>query len=496
MMLYFRMILTLLVSLYTSRLILNILGVEDYGINNVVGGVITMFAFFNSAMSSATQRFLSFEIGKGDGSQIRKTFNATLIIHIGIAILVLILAETIGLWFVKRYLVIPAGRMEAALWIYHFSVLSFLVTIIQVPYNALIISHERMNVYAYASILEVCLKLLIVFMLTAISFDKLKLYGLLHFCVVFLIASVFRIYTRRHFEESKFLMVRDKQLYRTVFSFSAWNLLGNIAVILKGQGVNILLNLSYGPVVNAARGIAYQVQGALYGFVQNFQVAMKPQIIKSYATGNLEYMHQLIFRGTKFSFYLLFGLSLPIMLEPEIILKLWLKTVPDYAAIFLQLLLIDIIIESVSGPLVTSVHASGKIKFYQIIVGTLFLLNLPVSYLFLKKGYQPEITMYVSIIITTLAFIFRMLMASKLVNFSKTNYFRKVLIPMLFVAVVSIIPPLWIQQYHEAGGTRSILVMLSSVLTFIPAVCFIGINRVEKDFIKSKILSKIIKRLG
>lgn len=318
MMLYFRMILTLLVSLYTSRLILNILGVEDYGINNVVGGVITMFAFFNSAMSSATQRFLSFEIGKGDGSQIRKTFNATLIIHIGIAILVLILAETIGLWFVKRYLVIPAGRMEAALWIYHFSVLSFLVTIIQVPYNALIISHERMNVYAYASILEVCLKLLIVFMLTAISFDKLKLYGLLHFCVVFLIASVFRIYTRRHFEESKFLMVRDKQLYRTVFSFSAWNLLGNIAVILKGQGVNILLNLSYGPVVNAARGIAYQVQGALYGFVQNFQVAMKPQIIKSYATGNLEYMHQLIFRGTKFSFICSLACPYPSCWNPKL----------------------------------------------------------------------------------------------------------------------------------------------------------------------------------
>lgn len=494
MMLYFRMILTLLVSLYTSRLILNILGVEDYGINNVVGGVITMFAFFNSAMSSATQRFLSFEIGKGDISQIRKTFNASLIIHIGIAILVLILAETIGLWFVKRYLVIPAWRMEAALWVYHFSVLSFLVTIMQVPYNALIISHERMNVYAYVSILEVCLKLLIVYLLTTIPFDKLKLYGLLHFCVVFLITSIFRIYTRRHFEESRFLIVRDKQLYRTVFSFSAWNLLGNIAVILKGQGVNILLNIFYGPVVNAARGIAYQVQGALYGFVQNFQVAMKPQIIKSYASANIEYMHQLIFRGTKFSFYLLFGLSLPIMLEPEIILKLWLEKVPDYSAIFLQLLLVDIIIESISGPLVTSVHASGKIKLYQVIVGIVFLLNLPLSYILLKKGYQPEITMFVSIIITLVAFISRMLMASRLVNFSKMNYFRKVLIPILLVAIVSMIPPLWIQQHHEAGDTRSLLVMLSSVLTFVLAFCFIGTNRVEKDFLKSKLLSKKIKR--
>lgn len=494
-MLYFRMILTMLVSLYTSRVILIVLGVEDYGINNVVGGVVTMFTFFNSAMSSATQRFLSFEISKGDFVQLRKTFNATLIIHIGIAILVLILAETIGLWFVKTYLVIPAERMEAALWIYHFSVLSFLVSIIQVPYNAMIISHERMNVYAYVSILEVCLKLLIVFMLTAISFDKLKLYGVLYFGVIFIVAFIFRTYTRKHFEESRFLLVRDKQLYRTIFSFSAWNLLGNIAVIMKGQGVNILLNLFYGPVVNAARAIAYQVQGALYGFVQNFQVALKPQIIKSYATSNIEYMHQLIFRGTKFSFYLLFGLSLPIILEPEIILRLWLKTVPEYSVIFLQLILIDILVESLSGPLVTSAHASGKIRLYQTIVGTLFLLNLPISYLCLKKGYQPEITMYVSIIITILALISRVLMVSKLVDFSKMDYSKKVLIPILLVAVVSIIPPLLIQHYYEAGRTRFFLVIISSVFTFMSAVYFIGINRVERDFLKSRILSNIIKRL-
>ena len=274
----------MLVSLYTSRVILNMLGVEDYGIYNVVGGVVTMFSFFNSALSAATQRFLSFEIGKGDSVRLRETFNAALVLHFGIALLVLLLAETVGLWFVKTYLVIPEERMDAAIWVYHFSVFSFLVTIIQVPYNATIISHERMSVYAYLSILEVCLKLLIVFMLAAISFDKLKLYGVLYFCVVFIMALIFRIYTRENFPESKFLLVRDKQLYWTMFSFSAWSLLGNIAVIMKGQGVNILLNLFYGPVVNASRAIAYQVQGALYNFVINFQLAMKPQIIKSYAS--------------------------------------------------------------------------------------------------------------------------------------------------------------------------------------------------------------------
>ncbi|MEA5129458.1 MAG: MATE family efflux transporter [Proteiniphilum sp.] len=493
MMLYFRMILTMLVSLYTSRIILMVLGVEDYGINNVVGGVVTMFAFFNTALSSATQRFLSFEIGKNNFVQLRKTFNVALIIHIGIAIFVLILAETIGLWFVKTYLVIPEERMEAALWVYHFSVLSFLISIIQVPYNATIISHERMNVYAYLSILEVCLKLFIVFMIATISFDKLKLYGLLHFSVVFMIALIFIMYTRKHFKESKLMMVTDKQLYQTIFSFSLWNLLGSIAVIMKGQGVNILLNLFYGPVVNAARAIAYQVQGVLYGFVQNFQIALKPQIIKSYAGNDMKYMYQLIFQGTKFSYYLLFGLSFPVILEPEIILSLWLKSVPEYSVIFLQLVLIDILVESTAGPLVASAHASGKIKLYQTVIGILFLLNLPISYFCLRRGYQPEVTMYISIIITILALFSRIIMVSNLVGFSKKDYLKKVLLPIISVTVASIIPPLLIQHYFEAGNERFFVVIISFIFAFISAVYVIGVNRIEKDFIRNKILSYIKK---
>ena len=315
----------MLVSLYTSRVILNTLGVEDYGIYNVVGGVVSMFAFFNSAMSSATQRFLSDEIGKGDFVQLRKTFNATQVIHIGIAVFIFILAETVGLWFVKTYLVIPPERLEAAIWVYHFSVLSFMVSIIQVPYNATIIAHERMNVYAYVSIIEVSLKLLIVFMLRWITYDKLKLYGILHFGVVFIIAAIYRVYTRRNFEESKFEFVKDQKLYKTLISYSVWNLFGNIAGVAKGQGVNILLNIFYGPVVNAARGIAMQVQAAVNSFVSNFQMAVNPQIIKSYAADEREYMYSLVIRGSKFSFYLLFFLSLPIMIEVDQILKLWLK---------------------------------------------------------------------------------------------------------------------------------------------------------------------------
>src|SRR5690554_2679044 len=406
-MLYFRMILTMLVSLYTSRVILNTLGVEDYGIYNVVGGVVSMFAFFNSAMSSATQRFLSYEIGKGDFVQLRKTFNATQIIHICIAVFIFILAETVGLWFVKNYLVIPPERLNAAIWVYHFSVLSFMVSIIQVPYNATIIAHERMNVYAYVSIIEVLLKLLIVFMLTWITYDKLILYGILHFGVMFLIAAIYRIYTRKNFEESKFEVVKDKGLYKTLISYSGWNLFGNIAGVAQGQGINIILNIFFGPVVNAARGIATQVQSAVNSFVSNFQMAVKPQIIKSYAANEKDYMISLIIQSSKYSFYLLFILSLPIILEVDQILKIWLITVPEYASIFTVLVLVIILINSISGPLMTAVQAAGKIAIYQAVIGTLLFLTLPISYVFLKLGYPPEVTLYITIVIEVIALIFR-----------------------------------------------------------------------------------------
>ncbi len=493
LMLYFRMILIMLVSLYTSRVILNTLGVEDYGIYNVVGGVVTMFAFFNIAMSSATQRFLSYEIGKGDFKQLRKTFNATQIIHIGIAILIFILAETVGLWFVKTYLVIPPERLEAAIWVYHFSVLSFMVSIIQVPYNATIIAHERMNVYAYVSIIEVLLKLLIVFMLTWITFDKLKLYGILHFAVVFLIAVIYRIYTRRNFEETEFEVVRDRKLYKRLISFSGWNLLGNIAVILKGQGVNILLNIFHGPAVNAARGIAYQVQGALYSFVTNFQMAMKPQIIKSFAANDFDYMHQLIYRGSKFSFYLLFCLSLPVILETEFILKIWLNEVPDYTVIFLKLVIIDILVESVSGPLVSGAHASGKIKFYQFVVGFIFMLNLPISFIFLKLGYPPQSTMLISVIITIVNLIARVNIVSKLVQFKRIDFFKKVVLPIILVAMVSIIIPLILASLLDIGFGRLIATIIASLISIIGTIYLIGLTRDEKLFVNNKISTLKLK---
>lgn len=477
----------MLVSLYTSRIILNALGVEDYGIYNVVGGVVSMFAFFNSAMSSATQRFLSYEIGKNDFVQLRKTFNATQIIHISMALLIFILAESVGVWFVETYLVVPEERMEAAIWVYHFSVLSFMVSIIQVPYNATIIAHERMKVYAYVSILEVSLKLLIVFVLIWLSFDKLKLYGILHFVVTLIIALIYRIYTLRKFDETQFEIVKEKKLYKTLISYSGWNLFGNLSAVAKGQGINILLNLFFGPVVNAARGIATQVQGAVQGFVNNFQMAVNPQIIKSYAANENEYMNSLIIRSAKFSFYLLFLLSLPIILEIDQILKIWLITVPQYASIFSILVLVVILIDCVSGPLMTAIQATGKVKVYHTVLGTFMLLILPVSYLFLKNGYSPEITLYINIVFSLIALSMRLFLVKKLVDFPIQVFIKEIVFKNIFIVILSISLPLTIRNIMNVSVLRLIIIIILSLIWNALVIYLIGINKSEKTMVKKGI---------
>lgn len=485
LMLYFRMILTMVVSLYTSRVVLNTLGVEDYGTYNVVGGVVTMFGFFNGAMTSATQRFLSFDIGKNDYVQLQKTFNATQIIHIGIALLIFILAETIGLWFVNTQLNLPEDRMEAARWVYHFSILSFVISVIQVPYNAVIISRERMNVYAYVSILEVLLKLFIVFMLTWIAFDKLKLYGILLFTVSLIVASIYRIYCLKHFDETSFKIVKDKDLYKTLISYSGWNLFGNIAAVAKGQGISILLNIFFGTVVNAAQGIANQVFSAITSFVYNFQTASNPQIIKSYAAEDKTYMINLVIRTSKFSFYLLFILTLPVMLEIEYILKLWLKIVPDYTAVFTILILINALIDTASGPLMTSLQATGKIKVYQSVVGILLILILPISYLFFKLGFSAESTFFVSISIAIIAFAFRIQLTKKHIpEFSIKLFLQEIILRNIPVVLFSVLIPGLIRISMQAGFARLMMVTFTSLTISFIFIYLMGLKRNERAFVK------------
>jgi O-antigen/teichoic acid export membrane protein len=493
-MLYFRMLIIMAVSLYTSRIILNTLGVEDFGIYNVVGGFVVMFGFLNSAMSSATQRFLTIELGRKDYGQLKNVFSLSVSIHFMIAGLILILSETVGLWFVNSQLTIPYERLSAANWVYQFSIMALLVSIVSVPYNAIIIAHERMNVFAWISIVEVALKLLIVFMLQWFGYDKLKLYAVLVFSVSLIIRVVYGVYCRMSFSESKFSFHWDKSLFKTLISFASWNLWGNLAAVLFNQGINVLLNIFFGPVVNAARAIAYQVRSAVDGFVQNFQTALRPQIIKSYASKDLVYMHQLIFQGAKYSFYLLFILSLPILLETKIILNLWLKTVPDYTVIFTRLVIINILIDSVSGTLMTAANASGKIKLYQGVVGGLLLLNLPVSYLFLKRGFTPEVTLYVSITISMVALYARLKILRPLVNLSISEYLNAVVLRIIPVVVVACIPPAFVYLSLEENFIRLLLTGITSIVSVLITIYYIGLGKTEQQFMNSKI-KQLLKKI-
>jgi O-antigen/teichoic acid export membrane protein len=481
------MLLTMAVSLYTSRIVLNTLGVEDFGIYNVVAGFVIMFGFLNNAMASGTQRFLAFEIGRKNKIQLRNVFSMSVNIHFLIAFIILIFAETIGLWFVNNQLTIPPDRMAAARFVYHFSILTLIVNMVSVPYNAMIIAHERMNVFAWVSIIEVSLKLFIVFVLQWLGYDKLKFYAVLMFGVALLIRLIYGMYCNKKFEESKFRFYWDKPLFKTLVSYAGWNLWGNAAGAIMGQGVNILLNIFFGPVVNAARGIAFQVRGAVNQFVHNFQMAMNPQIIKSFAANDLKYMHQLIFQGAKFSYFLLFTLSLPIILEAEIILKLWLKTVPEYTLIFTRLVLINVLIDSVSGPLMTAAQASGKIKMYQGIVGGLLIFNLPVSYIFLKWGYAPEITLYVSIGISLIALLVRLKIISPLVNLNILKFLNEVIFRITPVTLIAIIIPILIITNLQESYFRLIITIFSSFLLIVTTTYFVGLGKNEQHFVNKKL---------
>lgn len=386
LLLYFRMLLMMAVSLFTSRVVLNTLGVEDFGIYSVVGGIVGMFVFINNSMSSATQRYITFALGKGDKNRLQTVFSTTLQIHTLIAGLILLLGETVGLWFLYNKMQIPAERMDAAFWVMQCSIVSMVVMIVSVPYNADIIAHEKMSAFAYISILEVVLKLAIVYLLLVFSYDKLILYAILILTIQILIRFCYSIYCNKHFEETRYKHVWDKKLFKEMTGFAGWSLFGNMAGVLFGQGLNMLLNVFFGPVVNAARAVAVQVQGAIQQFVGNFQTALNPQITKTYASGELNEMHRLMFRSARFSFYLLFFLSLPVLYETDFILTVWLKMVPENAVVFLRIMICTSLIYTIANPLIIANQATGRVMKYQAVCGTILLLILPISYLCLKMG--------------------------------------------------------------------------------------------------------------
>lgn len=489
-MLYIRMLFSMVVSFYTSRVVLEILGVDDFGIYNVVGGIVILFSFLNNAMASGTQRFLNFELGKEHLDGMSRIFSMSMTAHISIALVVLILSETVGLWFLNSQLNIPPDRINAANWVFQFSVLSCCIQIMRIPYQASIIAYERMSFYAYISVAEIVLKLLIVFLLFWGSFDKLIYYAALSTGVVLFISCIYKSYCNRVFVTCRYVLFWDIKLYKTLMSFSGWNLFGSVANVGVQQGGNILLNLFNGVAVNAAMGIANQISVAIYGFVSNFQIAFNPSIIKSYASGDKEYFMDLIFKASKYSYFLLFILSLPVLISCEFIMGAWLETVPLYAITFCRLMLIFMLIDAVAAPLWTSIQATGKIRNYQIMIGCLTLFNLPLAYIVLWLGMSPTYVLIVRVLINIVVFIARLMYLGLKINFPVKEYVQQIICRLFLVTVISIPLPWFISGYWN-GWFGFLLTTFVSILCVFLAIFFIGLKANERYVIVHAIFKRI-----
>ena len=481
------MLFMMAVSLYTSRVILHTLGVEDFGIYNVVGGVVSMFSVISGSLSAAISRFITYELGKGDKDKLIRIFSSSVTIQIGLGLIIFILAELVGVWFLNAKMNIPDGRMYAANWVFQLSILTFVINLVSVPYNAAIIAHEKMSAFAYISILEVIAKLVIVYLLVISPIDKLIFYAVLMATVALLIRFVYGYYCKRHFEECTYHFIFDKELLKKMFGFAGWNFIGAASAVLRDQGGNIVINLFCGPAVNAARGIAYQVNTAINGFVSNFMMALNPQITKSYASGDKEYMMTLIFQGARLSFYILLLLSLPVIINVHYILTLWLKIVPEHTTQFVQLVLIFAMSESISNPLVTAMLATGKIRNYQIIVGGLQMMNLPISYVLLRLGCIPETVLIVAICISQCCLAARLYMLRGMIGLSISQYLSNVYFNVLSVSVLSAIIPCAVFYHLNETFINFMLVCVISVICTCIVIYYIGCNNQERQFILSKV---------
>lgn len=493
LMLYLRMFFIMGVTLYTSRVVLATLGVEDYGIYNVVGGVIAMLGFLNSAMVTATQRYLTFELGKKANEVLKRVFATSFQIHAIIALTVLVLGEIVGLWFIHNKMVIPPERLDAALWVFQCSVLSTMVSIMCVPFNATIIAHEKMSAFAYISIFEVSLKLLIVYLLVISDFDKLKLYAVLVLCVQMLISGIYANYSRKHFDEARSIRVSDKRLFKEMFAFAGWNLWGNCAGVLFTQGINLLLNVFFGPVVNAARAVAVQVEAAIQQFSTNFQMAINPQITKTFAQGDLKAMHLLIQRSARFTFLLLFVLSLPVMIEAPYILELWLKTVPEHTVVFLRIILATIIIDSMAKPLMQAAAATGRVRRYQSVVGGILLTIVPIAYIVLKLGAPAESVFIVHLCVCCFAFVVRLFIIRPMIRLSIRAFLAQTVLRAIAVVLISVPLPIYLHNTLQSSFLSAVAVCAVSVAVVAISGYIIGLDNSERSFVNSKVKAVLHK---
>lgn len=492
---YLRLLVIMGVGLYTSRVILQVLGVENYGIYNVVGGVVVLFTFLNAAMTSSTQRYLSYELGKKDGD-VALIYRTCFYIHVGIAVFILLLSETVGLWFLNTQMNFPEGRMAAVNWVYQFSVLSCIINIVRVPYHAAIIAYERMFFFAYTGILEAILKLLIVYILVLFPVDKVILFAALIAGLSLIVNIIYTYYVHFIIGNLSLIGYNDRKKYKELLSFSSWTLFGGVANIGIQQGLNIVINLFYGVTVNAAVGIANQVNSHITTFVSGFQQALNPQLTKSEAEGNRERQYSLIYKSARFSFFIMFILACPVMINLDYILTLWLGEFPPYTTVICCTIIIGALIETLSGPLWVSVYATGQIKRYQIVISLLLLLNLPLSYLVGSFNCSPEIMYIIRNGIYVICLLVRLCFLQKLISLDLRGFFRKVIRPIIAIVLLIIIPfYVFPKDIVVADDFLHFLAVSFSVVIYsIFLIELIGLNKSERKTIHNIILGKILKK--
>ena len=493
--LYIRMFVMMFIGFFTARITLNALGVDDFGINNVVGGLVSMFSLLSTSLSSAAGRFITFALGKGDLEEQKRTFSTTVNIHVILAIVVILAIETIGVWFLNHKLNIPPDRMVAAHWVLQCSVVSFALGIFSVPYNSSIIAHERMSAFAYMTIFDAVCKLIVVAAIYFYGGDKLILFSILSLIPGIISQVIYIWYCKKHFSECVYTSQWDKKLFREMFGFAGWNFIGCTAGLMRDQGVNIVINIFTSPAVNAARAIAMRLNSLIGQFTGNFMVSLNPQITKYYAVGDLTRMHKLLFYGTRLSYYLFMFLSIPVIFEVEVILNVWLGNVPAHTVLFTRLVLILSLIDIFSQTLITAQNATGNIRNYQLVVGGLYLLNLPFSYLLLKVGFIPEVTLVVAIVIAIACMIARLCFLRHSIKLSVFEYVRTVILNALLVTAVSLVLPGLCYHYISDTLWRFLAVCTASVISSAAAIYFIGCDSQERDLAKNYALKFYRKAL-
>lgn len=493
-MLYIRMLFLMIVNLYTSRVILQALGVEDYGVYNAIAGFIAMFSMVSSAIAGAISRFITFVLGQGDKDKLKKVFSTAIIIQLTLAAIVVVLVEAVGVWFLNTHMTIPDGREVAANWVLQFALVTFVLNLWSTPYNAALIAHEKMAAFAYIGIFEGVANLIIAFMVMCSPFDRLIVYGALICLIALITRMIYNGYCKKHFDECIFKWTFDYKLFREMFSFAGWNFIGSISGLLRDQGINILFNVFCGPIINAARGLAIQVQTAVFKFSSNFYVAVQPQITKSYASDNVDESHDLVLRGSRFAFLLLTALIVPLITETDFILQLWLKEVPAHTTAFVQIILLCTLIDSLSTPLIYLMLATGNIKRYQIVVGLFNFINFPVAWIILYCGGSPELAQLSIIFFSLGALILRLSMLRPLTHFPVRDFMVSTVSRCLFIVTICFIVSLTISQKMDNGLSRFILNFSVTELTLGILLLTIGLNTGEKKFIFEKVNAFINKQ--